>query len=252
MRKRVQLGELVLFETTLVTAADRPGFRVACDRGNAHVAEGSDGNFELAIDVKRARQKRILPLPQASEAEPSRAEGGSPGVESAEVPRLDESPTLPEIIDSGPRESEAEPETAAARVERWKRRLLDLSLNNRLLNFKQSKRTVPIVCPDAGQLAEQLSSGATLKIMPRPEVMTGGDPRNAEIYWSRHREDAVRTHALEALSRDEVLANVAAGELDARLTLLYRAAREALEEGGANILYLALGFLRWTRVSNDY
>ena len=249
LRKRVQLGELVLFETTLVTAADPPGFRIACDGGNAQVAESRDGNFELAIDVKRARQKRILPLPQTSEAESSRTEGGGPGEDPAALPHLDDPPLLPEI--SKLRESEPEAETAAARIERWKRRLLDLSLNNRLLNLRQTKRAIPIVCPEAGQLAERLTAGTMLKIEPRPEVMAGGDPRNAEIYWSRHREDAVRTHALEALSRNEIFANVAADELDARLTLLYRAAREGLEEGGANILYLALGFLRWKRDDKD-
>ncbi|MCP3475682.1 DUF4011 domain-containing protein [Bradyrhizobium sp. CCGUVB1N3] len=35
-------------------------------------------------------------------------------------------------------------------------------------------------------------------------------------------------------------------ELDGRLTDLYRASRLAFEEGGANILYLCLGFLKWT------
>ena len=42
-------------------------------------------------------------------------------------------------------------------------------------------------------------------------------------------------------------ARIAEKELDGRLTELFRLARTAFEEGGANILFLALGFLRWTQ-----
>jgi Protein of unknown function (DUF4011) len=48
------------------------------------------------------------------------------------------------------------------------------------------------------------------------------------------------------MSRGDLHTLVPEAELDGRLTDLYRAARLAFEEGGANVLYLCLGFLKWT------
>ena len=248
LRKRLQLGELILFETTLVTAARTPGFRVACERGASRVSEAGEADVELAIDVRRARQRRILPLPEIGLDQLGR-ESDDGRVDAEGPPPLDEAPAFPEIVDHA--EPESPGDTPAARIERWKRRLLDLSLNNRLLNFRENKRTIPIECPDPNQLVQLLASGATMKILPKPGILSDADPRNATIFQSRHEEDAIRAHALEALAKEELLAAVPAEELDPRLTELYRAAREGLEAGGANILYLAFGFLRWTRDDED-
>jgi hypothetical protein len=40
---------------------------------------------------------------------------------------------------------------------------------------------------------------------------------------------------------------VTEGELDGRLTELFRVTRTAFEEGGSNVLFLILGFLKWTQ-----
>jgi hypothetical protein len=48
------------------------------------------------------------------------------------------------------------------------------------------------------------------------------------------------------MSRGELHAGLPEADLDGRLTDLFRASRLAFEEGGANILYLCLGFLKWT------
>src|SRR5690606_8529213 len=61
LRKRLKLGEMVLFETTLVTHKPPARFRYACENAAEQVAESRDGEFELAIDVRRARMKRIRP-----------------------------------------------------------------------------------------------------------------------------------------------------------------------------------------------
>ena len=62
----------------------------------------------------------------------------------------------------------------------------------------------------------------------------------------RQNEDARKDFILDAMKRGDLHANVADTELEGRLTDLYRASRLAFEEGGANILYLCLGFLKWT------
>ena len=81
--------------------------------------------------------------------------------------------------------------------------------------------------------------------------MDGSDPRSQAIHEARTNEDLRRAHALDALRRDEVFVGLPQSELDARLVELYRSARVTLQEGGANTLFLALGFLSWTRDDKD-
>lgn len=77
--------------------------------------------------------------------------------------------------------------------------------------------------------------------------MDGRDPRNQAIHEQRSREDVRREHALDALKRREVFVSLEESELETRLVDMYRNARTTLQEGGANTLFLALGFLNWTR-----
>ncbi len=45
------------------------------------------------------------------------------------------------------------------------RELLDLSLRNRLLNFRPSKQTVPILCPNVSRLEDRLADGAGMRVI---------------------------------------------------------------------------------------
>ena len=54
-----------------------------------------------------------------------------------------------------------------------------------------------------------------------------------------------------ALARDEIYTTSTEADLDRRLLDLYRLARNGFEEGGANILFLAVGFLSWTRKDDE-
>ena len=77
-------------------------------------------------------------------------------------------------------------------------------------------------------------------------MLDGSDGRDATLLADRQNEDARKDFILDAMKRGDLHANVAETELEGRLTDLYRASRLAFEEGGANILYLCLGFLKWT------
>ena len=242
LRKRIALGELILFETTLVTSASPPGLRAGCERGAEAVSAENETRFELAIDVHRARSKRILPLP-----EHDATLGGAVTAPAAEAaPVFDEAPSLPAII-----VREHLPERREERLERWKRRLLDLSLSNPLLNFRAKRRAIPFDCPDPGALEDQLAGDHVLRVLPSPDVMRGSDPRDSTTHRERHHEEANRAHAIEALTRNELLSPLSAKELDARLLDLYRTAKTAMEDSGSNILFLALGFLIWRREDRD-
>lgn len=243
VRKRVKLKELVLFETTLITQPSIPPFSYAVERGTKHIEEDSESEFEMLLDVRRARLQRIKPL-ASPEAQIARAAA----IESNDAPSLliEEGDDLPDEVD----EVEVEDLSKLApkdRLERWQRKLLDLSLRNNLLNFKVGKRSLKLEAPDPGALEDILASGQALKLLIRPDLMDGADPREKELYEQREREDLRRRHAEDALKRKEVFVGLSNREMDARLTELYRGARTALQEGGSNTLFLAIGFLSWTR-----
>lgn len=241
LRKRVKLKELVLFETTVVTHRPTPSFSQAADLGARQIAEENEEAFELAVDIRRARLQRIKPL---ASVEAPAAVAPVEATEAIELP-IEEPPDLP---DEG---AVTEPDPATLnpkdRLARWQRKLLDLSLRNNLLNFKSGKKSLKLEAPDAAALEDLLAEGQALKLLPRPDLMDGADPRDKDIYESREHEDLRRAHALDALQRREVFVGVSQDELEARLVDIYRTARNTLQEGGANTLFLALGFLSWTR-----
>lgn len=96
-------------------------------------------------------------------------------------------------------------------------------------------------------LEDRLAAGSRFKIQGRPTVLDGSDGRDLELIKERMNEDARRAYLADAMARGELHADLPESELDVRLTDLFRAARACfLEEGGANVLYLCLGFLKWT------
>jgi len=241
LRKRVKLKELLLFETTLVTQRPAPSFSFASQHAAQQIAEENEEAFELAVDIRRARLQRIKPL-ASTESPIATPFAGQPQIVE---PTFDEAPDLPD--DHTPAEPDAATLNPKDRLARWQRKLLDLSLRNNLLNFKSSKKALKLEAPDAGALEDLLADGQALKLLARPDLMDGADPRNQAIHEGREREDLRRAHALDALKRREVFISVAQDELEPRLVDLYRTARTTLQEGGANTLYVALGFLSWNR-----
>ena len=75
LRKRIQLQELILVESTYMTGNPPGRFKQAIAEGHTQVAEGLDGKFEIAIDVNRARLHQIRALDLGGGG-PSRSRAG--------------------------------------------------------------------------------------------------------------------------------------------------------------------------------
>lgn len=239
LRKRLGLEEMLCVETTLLTGDHPARFRQAVDSGAVRLTEDTATTFEMAIDIRRCRRRQIRPIAYGADAKRGPLSPGVAGPASAS--ELEAPPSFQEevhLTDPLP--------SAADRLENWKRKLLDLSLRNRLLNFKDTKKAVTLEAPDPALLEDKLASGVRLKLQARAGVLSGDDPRNAQLHLQQTGEDGRRRYAEEALTRGEVHVNLEAHDLDARLTDLYRSAVTAMEEGGANTLHLAIGFLKWT------
>lgn len=242
LRKRLMLRELLLIETTALTNHPPHTFARACDLGAAQLAEGRA--FEMAVDIRRCRMHEIRPLatPEASFTEARAAILAEP----ASLP-FGDVPDLPDELASAQTRQALDSLTPAGRIDRWQRKLLDLSLRNSLLNMRKSKRAVTFEAPDPGKLEDALASGKAMRILPHPDLMDGTDPRNRALHESRTQQDVRRAHALEGLSKGDIFALAEEQELESTLVELFRSARSSLEEGGANTLFLALGFLVWTQ-----
>ena len=243
VRKRVQLQELVVFETTLCTGGSGLAFSKAIAEGNRQIAEDCERDFVLAIDVRRARMQRIRPLALPGKHADPRA----PGALQVSAPDrlMEQAPPLPDF-DLSELDVPATPE---GRLERWQRRLLDLTARNRLLHTPATA-VVPLLCPDAGHLEDALAEGKSFRVVPAPELQ-GAAGRDLELYKGRTGESLPTQYAADALARGEILAAMPGAKLDSQLVELFRKARVDLAEGGANTLFLALGFLSWRKSPKD-
>lgn len=243
VRKALQSRELVLFETTLITFRPPGTFEQACQRAEQHIDHSRDAEFVAAVDIQRARLSRILPL-----ASHRPAHSLDPAAdETAELLPL---PALPTPDQLPVQVIEERPTTPDGRIQRWQRKLLDLSLRNRLLNFRSTKHGIPFLCPSLPDLENHISSEQPLSIISLPErnPEAGRDPA---IHRQRTSEDLHRAFATDALARGELCVDLPSTELHARLTELYRRSRNDLAEGGSNTLFLVMGFLRWKKSPTD-
>lgn len=158
-------------------------------------------------------------------------------------------------------------------------RLLDLTANNRLLNFRHGGRAVVRVVDERpDQLYGMLLDEQELRFLAVPEPSherlkalgwIQSDPQSGEERALRPSPSASEWASVLGMQRDYELApaadaEAAAGqpvphryrdraiqtlmyprELESRLRGLKQRADTAIEESGANLLYLAFGFLEW-------
>ena len=245
IRKAIDARDLVLFEPTQATTGHPMPFTSAVNSGRNQLSEEKEDQFVYAIDIARARGRQIQPLSTSGSSEIDSLES----TETSEntLPALDQPPELPEFA------LEIEIDTSALtpveRLDRWKRSLLDLSKRNRLLNLRKSLTAIPIFCTDLAKLEDMIADGKKIKIITHPEKRAEGIDTDPDIFRMKTGDEYSENYARDALSRNEIVANVPKHDLTKGIVALYRKAKSDLEEGGSNTLFLAIGFLRWQPIS---
>ncbi len=243
VRKLVDVEELTVFETSAVTH-ERPGTLDQAELlAQPHLAPGIP--FRLALDVRRARIDCIRPLPiVGANASPTPAPA-SPELPTAGIAlgqrTIADAPVLAKIAAI----------TEPSRIDHWKSRLLDLTLRNRLLNFRPTLGTVQMLCPDPERVEDELADSAELRLQPRPSVMTANDPRQGALPARRPGEDPLTTYLREELAQGRLHTDLEPAEHQRRLTDIFRAARLGVEENGANTLFAAVGILEWRETAHS-
>lgn len=234
--KRLASGvnELAVVECTAFAAGKSASFDEA--RAIAEKSLVGENPVEYIIDVNRARLSGVSPLPLRIHTQegwhidhPKQKEAG---------------PALrPNAIGETIAVDMSAPAEILPKQMQWERKLLDLGLRNQLINMRLTKTTLPILTSSLDELENALSDGSDFSIHPRP----------ADWHISANSIDFEMMHNLGGFEdviksefKNRRLRSVYTEAEVSRVTKeLYRTAKAALEENGANTLYLALGILRW-------
>ena len=147
-------------------------------------------------------------------------------------------------------------------LDRLRRRLLDLSRRNPLLNYRFPKRSIKIIDELPSATFHPLLTGRRFTLTAIEEAQKN-DPVSPQKLLPARIEDVTRTEdyslstdirqelpipgeTIDVKHLDDLLQTpFNPKELERRCTVLHTAARTALEETGTNFLHLAIGFLEW-------
>lgn len=129
------------------------------------------------------------------------------------------------------------------RMDIWERKLLDFSLRNNMLNLHLNKKAVQIISFSIDQLEDQLQDGVEFRIAEKPAIDYTFDDSDRLVHSCDY-------PTIEQVIDDDKKRNVLHTfytEVETKNTLksIYRTARNAIEETGANSLFLTIGTLRW-------
>ncbi len=239
LRKRVDIGELCLFESVGIAREIDVTYEEAIRMGNAHLH--NEEAFRWVIDIHRARRGfyRVKPLSlfstQRSDS-PEKEEKKQPcitWVELRQEIRERDEKELEEFSHNSP-----DAKTVPTRFECWKQSLLDLSGRNQLLNFRETRQSLTILHPDLTSLDDGLVNGKVFTIHPIPE-------RKSQNIVPDIGEEPLKEFLREELLRKRLYTPVPAEKLPDRLLQIQKTYRNSIYENGTSTLFLALGFLSW-------
>ena len=230
--KRLASGvnEIAVVETTAATTGRDLSFDHARSMGEQNLTQQK---LECIIDVQRARMSRIIPLPQRV-----MTDAGWEIVH--DVSFNEDHMTAPTALDDTIQVDTEHQEPELPKKVQWERKLLDLGMRNNLINLRMTRTQIPLLAGALDALEDALNDGSDFTILPKP----------ADWHMDSPTFDALAELGAAGLVKAEFVNRrlrsvYTEGELSRIIKDLYRTARTALEENGANTLYLALGVLRW-------
>ena len=227
------IGEICLVEATCMNAGQAHPFDQAVSSAEQKMLNTDD--FVLFVDVKRARFGSIRPLPLRTFT--------NLGWQIQEDVRPERESQLPEEIAIGERLLHTE-KIEVSKQRLWERKLLDLTLRNSLLNTRITKSVIQFITINCAKLEDALANGEEFQVLAKPSDWNN-PVRDTGVYHALHQSDPIADLVKHELSHKRLRSYLSENEIGYGLTHLYRASRNAIEENGANSLYVALGMLKW-------
>ncbi len=209
------------------------GQNVAYSTSEAHFKQKlKEGLFDRYVDVRRCRISQILPLPLRAR-----------NLKGYEILQEEDSAldALPKELLMGQKLSLDEELT---KDKQWERRLLDLSMKNTQLNFSPVKTVLRILSSSADETYDALDENGEMSFAPATADMKGLISKKS--YFGGSREIGRMKELIALENRSGILRTYSDDStLQETLVKLIRRNKEADEESGTKILYLAFGFLKW-------
>lgn len=241
LRKRVDARDLVLFESTLVTNEAPVTFEQSKAYARDLISEDKEDDFVFVIDIKQARARKIRPLSTVENKLEEKESGSNKGLSLPVVPPLPPVRAGEQVV----------AETPDTRIDAWQRKLLDLTKRNSLLALKDRAVAIKLYCPDIASMEDSLADGASFRFLSAEESPLNDSERSEETFRLQAGSNIHKEYALEQLNKNVLLANMRRNKLEQNAINLLRKAKNDLEDGGSNTLYLALGMLRWKENPED-
>jgi len=249
LRNLLALDQILVWDSSATLDQPPLSFAQLQQLGQRHLTE--DDTFSFAVDVRVMRLERFLPLPLREATpepspEPLGAQTGPAG--DAELADL-----VAAAAREGARlapEPRVQPPQIVGRWQRWKDRLLDLSLRNRLLNFRPSGNSaLPLEVPYLSRFEDLLADNRIFDLLPKPPL-DSRDERDLKLLAQREDAQAWKAQRLVDLEGRIVHSSLTPGEFIKHAKSLESLARTDLEEGGVNTVFATLGLLRWFEPGN--
>lgn len=226
------INEMMVVECTHITH-ENASFEKAVKAAEHNLALLDQ--FECFIDVQRCRLENFLPLPVMVQENGAwrivdGVEHGTCTVGVSDRDRFDLSQ-----LDRLDRER--------SRFDIWDRKLLDFTLRNSLLNINLAHRAIQFLSFDVNLIEDQLQQGDEFCLQPMIEM-----PDKVETEERLFRSKLLEPYhelILEDIRHKQLHSYLSEVESRNVLKKIYRVARNAVEETGANPLFLAIGALRW-------
>ncbi|WCN79211.1 DUF4011 domain-containing protein [Micromonospora sp. LH3U1] len=244
----VDSGRAVPVELTRIgPGAQSATFTEAVRVGLGHF-RGDGERMQGVVDVHLAHRSGIRPLPSTDElvTAPLLKEATADAEASLDLPPGVAAAKLRQLADEGdevPQQSDGSP----ARVQQWKKSLLDLSLRNPLLNLPKRGRGLDLHVP-AGALAlldDLIHDGRQVQVIPQDDIS-----HVHELAGARRAQDLDAEILTRELRTDRrVYGAVTDARYKTAMRALQREARTMEQETGSNYLYLTIGTLVHTKTT---
>lgn len=237
--------EILIFECTDAIKGSGRTFQDACDYSMQLINKNKD-IVEYVVDVERARQGGIVPLP-------ARISGSQMHVVSDEETGTATKVYFeyPDIDDEGEEES-TEKFQAPDKVSRWKNKLLDLTASSALLNLKinaTGKGAAYILSTDASVLYKKVKSGQAFSLEGQPEDFEK-TKRSADLFEMASGVYSCKNVVESHLQQNMLHISYEESTTKKLLSAMRNADKNHREQNGAGILYMTFGSIRWTEAKS--
>lgn len=237
--KRISIGtkEIEVVETTALVNGKDYSFEEAVQIAYQNL--DNPYNFECIIDVTSCRHLGISPVATTSkdnddfkmDFKEREYITNAPSTKIEQIKEID--------YKLNPRE----------KTDIWSRNLLDLTLRNPLINFRMNQNALQLMVYDIATLEDELSTSNKFTIINKPENLS--TTNSSEAFFKANSIESQYKDLIDADFKESRIRSFLTNYmLNKQLKSLYRKAKLALEENGANSLFLAVGFLTWNDQKN--